>query len=523
MTNRRPHLATDAITRRGALAIVAGTGIAAGIGSFPFGRARAEEPKRGGTLRIGSATGSTSSSLDPTTYTDQIDYVKGLTLGNTLVRLDEKKQPQPELATDWESSDNAQKWVFTLRDGVEFHDGRPLTVEDAVWSLRRHMGEASTSPAKTFLEDVTEIRADGDKLVIELAEGNAGIPSILGQFQFVITPKGHTDFGNFIGTGPYRLEENEQGVRFLAARNENYWKEDAAWVDRVEMTVIADSTARVNALMTGEVDFIDRIDNRVVQLLGRNPLLKVLETPDARYFTFAMDVRIDPFTQRQVRNALKWAIDRQEIIDKVLAGHGTLGNDQPVPPSDPMHNPNIPQRTYDPERAKALLKEVGMENLAVPLSAAEVAFTGSVEAAQLYQASAAAADIAIDVVQEPNDGYWSNVWLKKPFVAANWLIRPTPPIMFSQAWACGAEWNDTSWCNQAFMGLLKKARTETDFDARKQLIWEMQEIAHEDGGNVLFAFASLLDAYHERVRGLVPHLAAPMVGGRMAETVWLES
>ena len=72
------------------------------------------------------------------------------------------------------------------------------------------------------------------------------------------------------------------------------------------------------------------------------------------------------------------------------------------------------------------------------------------------------------------------------------------------------------------MGLLKKARTETDFDARKALIWEMQEIAHEDGGNVLFAFASLLDAHHARVRGLVPHLAAPMVGGRIAETVWLD-
>ena len=520
MSQNRLIPARTGITRRHALLTVGAGGLAASLGTVP-GAARAQEPKRGGTLRIGSATGSTTSSLDPTTYTDQAEYVKGFTLGNTLVRLDEEKQPQPELATEWESSDDAKRWVFTLRDGVEFHDGRPFTVADAVWSLKRHIGEDSTSPAKGFLEDVSEVRADGDKLVIELSEGNADIPAILGQFQLVITPEGHTDFANFIGTGPYKLEEDEPGVRFSATRNENYWKEDAAWVDRIEMTVIADSTARANALITGEVDFIDRIENKVVKLLARKPELKVLETPSARYFTFAMDTRVDPMTQVAVRNAMKWAIDRQDIIDKVLAGYGTLGNDHPVPPESPYHNPNIPQRTYDPEKAKALLKEAGLEDFSIGLSAAEVAFTGAVDAAQLYQEHARPAGIAIEVEREPNDGYWSNVWLNKPFVAANWLLRPTPTLMFQAAWACDAAWNDSHWCNDEFEALLKKAKTETDFEERKALVWELQEIAHEEGGNVLFSFASLLDAHHERVQGVVPSLAAPMVGARIAETAWL--
>src|SRR5690606_6346253 len=116
------------------------------------------------------------------------------------------------------------------------------------------------------------------------------------------------------------------------------------------------------------------------------------------------------------------------------------------------------QRQYDPDKAKFHLKKAGMETLTVDLSAAEAAYVGAVDAAVLYREHAAKAGIDINVVREPSDGYWSNVWMKKPFVQCYWGGRPTADWMFTQAYAADANWNDTFWKHQRFNELLVQAR-----------------------------------------------------------------
>ena len=156
----RLALARGRMSRRDFMWTATALGLAVPAASLLATRAMAETPSRGGTLRVGFSTGSTTSQLDPTTFTDYMSYCIGSAVCNYLVEMDADKNPTPELATGWESFDGASRWVFELRDDVEFHDGRRLTAADVVYSLNRHRGEDSASPAKPFLTEVTDIRAE---------------------------------------------------------------------------------------------------------------------------------------------------------------------------------------------------------------------------------------------------------------------------------------------------------------------------------------------------------------------------
>jgi peptide/nickel transport system substrate-binding protein len=226
-----------------------------------------------------------------------------------------------------------------------------------------------------------------------------------------------------------------------------------------------------------------------------------------------------PFDNLDVRLALKYAIDRQEILDKVLGGVGALGNDQPISSAYRYYNPDIPQRMYDPDKAKFHLKQAGMTNLRVPLSVADVAFQGAVDAGTLYREHAMKAGIEIDVVREANDGYWSDVWLKKPWYAIVWFGRGTVDWTFSLTYAAGAAWNDTFWEHERFNKLLLEARAELDQERRRGMYYEMQQILHDDGGAVIPVFAPFLEAHVVgKVRPVTPISPnAPLDGLRIVE------
>ena len=507
------------LNRRSALKLLGGVSLAATTQFIPS-FAIAAEPKRGGTIKIGVSGGSTSDSLDPTTYLDSHMYVIGFALGNNLVEIGPDRKPIPELAESWQSSDGAKHWEFKLRKGVTFHNGRPLTAADVVYSLNRHIGEDSKSAAKGFLNGVSSIHTEGDRVIIDHESGDADIPIIMGDFHLQIIPEGHTDWTTFVGTGPYILEEFEPGVSFKASRNPNYWKEDRAWVDSVEVLYITDATARTSALLSGGVDIIDRVDNKTVKRLQDLNRYNLIEGLGGRYETTVMDVRNSPFNDANVRLALKYAVNRQEIVDRIFQGFAALGNDHPIPPADPFYHSELPQRPYDTDKAAWHLKQTGLDSLTLDLSAADAAFPGAVDAAVLMKESARTAGIEINVRQEPNDGYWSNVWMKKPYVMSNWSTRPTPGMMFSVAFACGAPWAEAYWCNNQFEKLMTAGKTETDFVRRKQIYWDMQEIIHNDGGNGIFAFPSDLDAYDRSIQGTIADGVNRLMGARVIERVW---
>jgi len=458
-------------------------------------------PQKGGRIRAALAHGSTTDSLDPATYENGYMSVVNYAIQNHLGEVDETGAMVPELAESWEVANGAKTWVFNLRKGVEFHNGKSLDSDDVIASFQHHMGETK-SPAKSLLEQVDSMRADGKhKVIFELTGGNSDFSYIAGDYHISIKPSkdGKIDATDGIGTGGYLLQDYEPGVRSFFTRNPNYWKEGRGHFDEVELLSIIDPTARTNALTTGEVDVMDRVDLKTAHLLARKLGIKVEETTGTKHYTFPMRTDTAPFDDNNVRMALKHAINRDEVVEKVLYGHGVVGNDHPIAPSNPFHAATLEQRTYDPDKAKFYASKAG-GNIKVQLSAADAAFPGAVDAAVLYRESAAVAGIDIEVVREPNDGYWSNVWMKKPWGACYWGGRPTEDWMFSTAYKGGGSWNDTFWAHELFDHLLIEARAETNQEIRRQMYFTMQQIVRDQGGVVVPMFANYVFAMADKVQ-----------------------
>ena len=481
------------------------------------------EPKKGGLLRAGLAEGATSDSLDPQTYTDIYMISVGFATHNTLTEINPQGELVGDAAESWEASDDAKEWVFKLRKGIEFSNGKTMTANDVIASLNHHRGEDSKSAAKSNVDPIADMKADGDNAVVfTLNAGNADFPYLMADYHLLIMPEvdGKADWQNYVGTGGYVLGNFEPGVRTELKRNPNYWKDGRAHFDDLELLVIADINARQNAVATGDVDVISRCDLKTVHLLARRPGVKVEEATGFLHYTAPMDTRLAPFDNNDVRLALKYAVDREQLLEKILKGHGTFGNDQPIAPSVPFHA-KIEQRLYDPDKAKFHLKKAGMENLTVDLSAADAAFSGAVDAAVLMKEQASKAGITINLVREPNDGYWSNVWMKKPWCMCYWGGRPTCDWMFSQAYAAGANWNDTFWENERFNTLLLAGRGELDPNKRAEIYGEMQQLVRDDGGVIVWAFANYVYALNEKITH-GPDVAAnwELDGGRYVERWW---
>jgi peptide/nickel transport system substrate-binding protein len=210
---------------------------------------------------------------------------------------------------------------------------------------------------------------------------------------------------------------------------------------------------------------------------------------------------VSPYDNNHVRTAMKYIVDREQWLKVITKGYGQLGNDNPIGPANFYRatTDELPQRAYDPDKAKFHLKKAGYDSLDVQFHAAETGFGGSVDAGQMMAETARPAGINVEVVREPDDGYWSNVWMKKPFSACYWSGRPTENMMFSTVYAGDAAWNDTHWKNARFDELLKLGRVETDQAKRRTIYVEMQRIVHNDGGTVLPLFLSDVFATSDKV------------------------
>lgn len=505
------------ISRRRFMQNTAVAGAAFGVGIAPVHA----QPVKGGTLVVGMTGGSASDSLDPRTFSSSGHACVGFTLGNCLTEIEKGNKLVGELAESWEPSSDAKVWKFNLRKGVTFHNGQPMTSEDVVYSLDIHRGEDSKSGAAGLLKGITNIAADGpNAVVVTLASGNADLPYLLSDFHLLIVPKGTEDFSLGVFTGPYKLESFDPGTSVRAVRNENYWKKNRAHVAEVEILFVEDRTSRISGLVTGELHLAQQIDEQAMQLIEGTPGVHVESHPSGGHNPFLMHCDKAPFDNLDLRLAVKYAIDRNQIVDQLLGG--AIGNDHPIPPSDPFHAADIPQRQFDLDKAAFHVKKSGFEGT-LPLSISSSAMARAEEVAVLFQQSAGKAGLNIDIIREPADGFWSNVWLKKPFMIGSWGGRPTADIMLTSAYASDAAWNDTMWRREQFDQILDLARAETDFGKRKALYHDAQLMIHEDGGAAIPFFRNNRDGVRDEVGGFYPAGSFNMSGLRAVERVWLEA
>ncbi|MEM9012121.1 MAG: ABC transporter substrate-binding protein [Pseudomonadota bacterium] len=482
-------------------------------------------PQRGGTFRMGKAHGQTTDTLNPATWENGFTIAMGFGIHNFMTEVAADGSLVGEIAESWEASAGATVWRFKIRQDVTFHNGRAVTANDVMASLNHHRGEDSASAAKPLVAPITNMVAEDDNtLVVELDAGNADFPFIVSDYHMPIlqaNDDGSVDWQSGVGCGGYVLRNFEPGVRADLERYDGYWKSDRAHFDAIEMISIIDPTARTNAFTSGEVDAIDRVDLKTVSLLQRQRGVNIHSVAGTQHYTYAMHTNTAPYDNNDVRLGLKYAIDREELVQKILKGYGVVGNDHPIGPGQRFHASDLEQRTYDPDRAKFHLEQAGLSSLDVKLSVSDAAYGGAVDAGVLYSESARAAGINLEVVREPNDGYWSNVWLVKPFSAVYWSGRPTEDWMFSTAYERGVDWNDSYWDHDRFNELLYAARAETDEAQRRQMYFDMQEICSNEGGVIVPMFASYVFATSDKV-GFEDQFASnwDMDGERSFERWW---
>jgi len=514
------------ISRREFITRLSALGLAATVSPLLMSKkAAAAVPKKGGHFKQGATGGSTTDSMNPTTLTSNMNQNLNWQIRNSLVEFDHNFNVIPELAESWDSTPDAKVWTFKLRKGVEFHNGKTMTAEDVIFSINLHRGEDSKSGAKGYLESIVDIKADGKyEVVVTLDGGSADFPANFGDYHITICPAGTkgAEFEKGVGTGGYILEAWEPGVRALAKRNPNYWKEGRAHFDSVETLSIVDTNARTNALKTGQIHFMDRVELKTAHLLKREKGIEVVPITATAHYTIPMLVDRAPYNDNNVRMALKLAVDREALVKTILRGYGEPGNDHPIAPVNKYHAKGLEQRKYDPDKAKFYMKKAGMLDHTFNLHAADAAFPGAVDAAVLMKEQAKKAGININVVREPDDGYWSNVWIKKEWCMCYWGGRPVEDMMFSVAYAKGAPWNDTFWENEQFNKLLVEARAELNEDKRRKMYYDMQEICRNDSGTVVPMFNQMVFANSDKVTHgpISGHMA--MDGMRNGERWWFK-
>jgi len=319
------------------LSMAAGVSVSAASGLWSAD-VLAQTPQKGGTFRLGVHDGNTSDTHDPGQYQSVGQIQLAHTHRSYLTEITSENGLGPDMADSWEASPDAKVWTFNLNADATFHDGRKFTAKDAIASLNHHRGDDSTSAAKALLSSITDIKADGDNtIVIELDQGFADLPWIMTDYHLTMLPAnddGTIEWESGIGAGPYKIEQHRPGIGTQLVRHDG-WHREGAWFDAIDMTVLNDPNARQTALITDEVDAITSVDLKTMGLMGRNPNLVLDNVPSGSAITLPMFCDVAPFDNVDVRLALKHAIDRNEIVEKIMFGTATVGNDYHVSPGMP--------------------------------------------------------------------------------------------------------------------------------------------------------------------------------------------
>ncbi|MEW1723507.1 ABC transporter substrate-binding protein [Streptomyces sp. NPDC093109] len=482
----------------------AGSGAAAGVlpGAAPSGR-----PDRGGTLRIARPPASEAETLDPASALSAYEYLGALY--NRLVRVGPDGLLAPDLAESWEPDDQARTWTFRLRRGLTFHDGRAFTSADAAYTLRHILDAATASPQAAVLAPLVDPKAlrtpDAHTLVVPLKTPNAEFPSLLTHYNCYVIPDGSArSIGRTgIGTGPFRLTSFTAAGPGRVTAYEEHWAGRPV-LDAIDFYSVADMQARSGALLAGQVDLLSQtnLDFATARVVAASDRATIARVKDAQWYVMPMLTTEKPFTDVRVRQAMKLAYDPEHVLKVALQGAGTLGWDNPVPPSDPNHLAAHP--VHDPEKARYLLKRAGQERLAVDLytSSYDPIFTPM---ALAYQESARRAGIRIRVKTASADSYYTQVWMKKPLMATYWFTGRPVDQLLNQVFRGGSSYNETAWSDKAFDALLDRARRETDDTRRRELYGQAQTFVIEKGGAMTPMFADRLVGISRKVRGYAEH------------------
>ena len=481
-----------------------------GASSQPSSAATATgTPRRGGKLSIAFVGGGQSETLNPMhAYASDIDIARQFNLFDSLVTPGADGAPQLQLAESIEHNGKATMWTIRLRNGVEWHDGKPLTADDVVYSFQ-YMCNPTNGAYNQFIGQFIDAKGirKRDKLTVEVpsATAFAYLPEVMMSNAVPVIQAGATDFSHPIGTGPFKFVSWTKGVNSVFARNTNYWQSGVPHVDTLEMLSIPGTTARVNALLGGQVDGSIAIPYaQAVTYLnqGSSSPIKIFLTPSPQETYITMGTATKPFNDARVRQAMRLIADRPAIIKEAQSGLGKVLNDL-YGLGYPLYNDQLPQRTQDIEQAKSLLKQAGYAGLKISISSSTWS-VGQLESATAFAQQAAAAGVTINVKNLPPSTYYSTGWPNYQFGQTQWEAN-TIPYTYAAQLLPGAANNDTQWKDETTINLLKDALSDANRTTSQDKWFQLQSDLWHYGAQLHWGSSPLCDGLATTVRGETPN------------------
>jgi peptide/nickel transport system substrate-binding protein len=492
------ELAASGFDRGNFLRRAAAAGLVVALPGSKLSIPQAKAPKKGGKLLVGLVGG--AETYDPATPVTTFDLARERQAFNCLSWQLDNGQLVPELAESFESNKKGDVWLVHLKKGVEWHNGKTLTSKDVVYTIQRII-KNNLSGASTLTHiDPNQIKAI-DKYTVQFK-----LPQPFGLFPLPfaapwtsITPAGRDHFTNtnLVGTGPFIVRSIYPGQQTIFARNPNYFGQ-APLVDQLVFVNIGDDTARVNALIGGQVHLIESTPAAQVPTVSRSGM-KVLNTPSSRLSPLAMNLNYAPFKDARVRQAFRLIPDRKAMVASALGGLGRVGNDL-FDMDDPLYA-KFTQRAQDIDKAKSLLKAAGQDGMTIELRTSQLR-PGMLEGSLFFAQQAKQAGITVNINNAPVTNYFQvPQYYSRPFFATAWSARPMLTAMQLMLFR-NSHWAETSWNNPQFEQLVTLGSQSLDAAKQKKLFSDAQQMLYNDGGYIVWGFYNILDGQSPKVTGV---------------------
>ncbi len=482
-------------------------------------KAWAQSIQRGGTLTL-SVPGPVSD-LDPHKVVSHESYPATFHIFSALTRIGSDFNAEPELAKSWSTNDGGETWIFKLFENAKFHNGRAVTAEDVKYSLERVLDEKTSPHGFSSIGPIKSVTAkDRYTVEIKLTTTYVDLPVDLGGiYPRIVDSETINDIATAPnGSGPFKLERWEPTGNTVLTANKEYHinGEDGKplpYLDAMRIVPIKEASSEFAALQSGSIDVMLQLPFDLISDAKSNNNINVDETASGYHslslhqnptFTLPND-NAHLLKDIRVRQALAHAINRPALLNVAIGGFGTVGNDQPIPPSHIYGHKGLEPRSYDVEKAKQLLAEAGVEPGTRLILHTTAGRPGLLEHALAVRemAKAIGLDIAVDAIDISR--YWTDIEYRAPMYMDNWGARQTINASIKPFYETGGGNNCAGYGDPELDKVLNQAESEPDFDTRKALYNKAMEMISEAAVTIIPYFKGYYIAMNKSVGGVSAH------------------
>lgn len=467
-----------------------------GEGSSAASNSLSEKPAPGGKVVFGMTQD--LASLDPHVDTDAGTRDVVFNLYEGLVKPSSTGEMIPAVASDYKISDDAKTYTFTLRDGIKFSDGTPVTTDDVKYSLERYAENQGDSSA---FSNIADISAKDGKIVLTLKEADA---ELLPLMDVAIIPQKNQDPAKSpIGTGPFKFESYTPGEGICMTRNENYWQEGLPYLDEVDFKFVPDVETEFMDLQAGTIDIMKYMTSDQIETLGADSNYNIVEGSMNLVQGLYLSSSYEPLSKPEVRQALSYAIDRDAINQFLFNGKSKVIGTHMIPAMSSLYNKECDGvYTHDIEKAKELLKAAGYENgfdltITVPNSYQQHIDTATIIKEQF-------AEIGVNVTLNPVE--WSD-WLQNTYRGGNFQATvigfdgTLAPSSWLKKYTTAASNNFVHYSNSEYDETYAKAAASVDQAEKTELYRKCQKILTDDAASVYIQDPANLVAVNKKFAG----------------------